>query len=1099
MNPAREIIAVNNRFGRREDLRELLGRSLDMRGAAAVQAGAGNGGAHRTRWRALGLALALLAVLIALAVLATSPPEQAAAQTVTTFISNTGQTSTTDSNLNRATSFTTGAGTYTLTSVGIHVSSANDSTNPQARIYENGADDEPGDLVATLTAPASLSAGAVNTFTAPANTSLSANTLYWLVTNDSASSGGLGFRVSTISSTTTDDGATAGWSIGDALFRGTLTAPWTTTSIQRIKFQVRGTLQTTTTNAAPTVANAIADRTATVGTFFSASIPANTFADTDTGDTLTYTATKSDDSALPSWLSFNATTVLLSGTPAAGDVGTVTVKVTASDGNGGSVSDEFDIVVSAAAAQADRAGTVALASQPELGIPMTATLTDADGSISGTTWQWSSSATASGTFADITGATEATYSPAEADLTKFLRATVSYTDALASGKNATETAANAVHVVDRVLVANLDKPSNAPGNSATYGIATRFQTGNHPGGYKLSEVRFFLGGSHSSTSTSVHIYSAHSVDGYPVSSLFQLVNPASLSNQTTFTAPSGARLAPNTVYHVAVRGTGPHIRCSTAANNAHSAGSASDWSLSGTVTSVELNSQGNYDDLGAFDDGCRMRISGQAAIDTSHITDLEITSSPAVLLGVAAGYATGETLEATVTFSEAVTVDTTTPPTLKVVIGSNTRTMTYNAMDSSSTELQFDYTVVAADKDGNGASFNEDALTGTITRTSDSKAADLDHAAVADDAGARVNPVDTAGSLSLSTTQPEMGIPMTATLTDPDGSISGTTWQWSSSATASGTFADISGATSATYSPAEADLTKFLRATVSYTDGHGPDKSATATATKAVRASRVHIVSTLSQVSGNARYEKPGIATQFTTGAHPGGYKLSDVRIRLRGTYTASSFQVHIYDSDSDGDPNESVYRLENPASISGVTSFDAPSGTRLAPSTTYHLAMVRSSGNVECETATADAYDSGRASDWTTGGAYALTGQGAYDDASNTLGCGMRLSGQAAIDTSYITGLEITSGREFPGAGYLTGEKLTATVTFSEALTVDTTTPPTLKVVIGSNTRTMTYNATESLSTTLEFDYFVQSADKDANGVSFNEDALTGTITRTS
>ena len=129
-----------------------------------------------------------------------------------------------------------------------------------------------------------------------------------------------------------------------------------------------------------------------------------------------------------------------------------------------------------------------------------------------------------------------------------------------------------------------------------------------------------------------------------------------------------------------------------------------------------------------------MRIRGQAAIDTSYISDLEITSSPAV----AAGYATGETLEATVTFSEAVTVDTTTAPTLKVVIGSNTRTMTYNAT-SSSTGLQFDYTVVAADKDGNGASFNEDALTGTITRTSDSKAADLDHAAVADDSRARVN------------------------------------------------------------------------------------------------------------------------------------------------------------------------------------------------------------------------------------------------------------------------------------------------------------------------------------------------------------------------
>ena len=483
-----------------------------------------------------------------------------------------------------------------------------------------------------------------------------------------------------------------------------------------------------TTNAAPTVANVIADRTATVGTFFSYLIPANTFADTDTGDTLTYTATKSDDTALPSWMSFSASQRILSGTPAAGDVGTVTVKVTANDGRGGSVSDEFDIVVSAAAAEADRAGTVALASQPEMGIPMTATLTDPDGSISGTTWQWSSSATASGTFADISGATSATYSPAEADLTKFLRATASYTDALASGKSAMATAANAVRASRVHIVSTLSQVSGNPRYEKP-GIATQFTTGAHPGGYKLSDVRIRLRGTYTASSFQAHIYDSDS-SGNPDESVYQLENPASISGVTSFDAPSGTRLAPNTTYHLAMVRTSGNVECETATADAYdSEGLASDWSTGGAYA---LTSQGAYDNA-SNTLGCGMRLSGQAAIDTSHITDLEITSSPAV----AAGYATGETLEATVTFSEAVTVDTTTPPTLKVVIGSNTRTMTYNATDSSSTALQFDYTVVAADKDGNGASFNEDALTGTITRTSDSKAADLDH--VADDSDARVN------------------------------------------------------------------------------------------------------------------------------------------------------------------------------------------------------------------------------------------------------------------------------------------------------------------------------------------------------------------------
>ena len=104
----------------------------------------------------------------------------------------------------------------------------------------------------------------------------------------------------------------------------------------------------TTGNNAPTVANAIPDQAATAGTAFSYAFPANTFSDADS-DTLSYTATKADGTALPTWLSFTASTRAFSGTPQAADTGTVSVKVTASDGNGGSVSDEFDITVSAVA------------------------------------------------------------------------------------------------------------------------------------------------------------------------------------------------------------------------------------------------------------------------------------------------------------------------------------------------------------------------------------------------------------------------------------------------------------------------------------------------------------------------------------------------------------------------------------------------------------------------------------------------------------------------------------------------------------------------------------------------------------------------------
>ena len=99
------------------------------------------------------------------------------------------------------------------------------------------------------------------------------------------------------------------------------------------------------TNTAPTVANAIPDQTAAAGVAFSYAFPANTFADAES-DPLTYTATKDDDSTLPSWLSFTAGTRTFAGNPAAADAGTLSVKVTASDGTA-SVSDEFDIEVAA--------------------------------------------------------------------------------------------------------------------------------------------------------------------------------------------------------------------------------------------------------------------------------------------------------------------------------------------------------------------------------------------------------------------------------------------------------------------------------------------------------------------------------------------------------------------------------------------------------------------------------------------------------------------------------------------------------------------------------------------------------------------------------
>ena len=283
-------------------------------------------------------ARACLALLAALAVLALGVPGEAQAQTVTTFISNTGQSGVDTFNQLRATSFTTGAA-VTLTSVGLGNATVGNLVTPLVQIYENSGANAPGTLLATLDNPGTITNNAVNTFTAQANTLLRANTTYWLAASNNNAPG---YFVWTVNSTTVDSAAT-GWSIGNALSRTNTASAWVS-STNRLRFQIRGTIATA--NAAPTVANPIDDQTATAGTALDYAFPANTFADTDVGDTLTYTAIQSDDSALPAWLSFTAATRTFSGTPAAADVETVSVKVTASDGTD-SVSDTFDIVVSA--------------------------------------------------------------------------------------------------------------------------------------------------------------------------------------------------------------------------------------------------------------------------------------------------------------------------------------------------------------------------------------------------------------------------------------------------------------------------------------------------------------------------------------------------------------------------------------------------------------------------------------------------------------------------------------------------------------------------------------------------------------------------------
>ena len=189
------------------------------------------------------------------------------------------------------------------------------------------------------------------------------------------------------------------------------------------------TIDVTAVNDAPTVATAIPDQRARVGTAFNYAFPDNTFNDADS-DMLTYTAMKADNAALPTWLSFTDATRAFSGMPQAADVGTVAVKVTASDGNGGSVSDEFDITVSAAS-NTPATGALTITGTPQVGQTLTAVTTaimDANGLNNVSyTYQWIQvDGGAETNIAHV--ATASTHTLVTEDLGKTIKVKVRFTD-----------------------------------------------------------------------------------------------------------------------------------------------------------------------------------------------------------------------------------------------------------------------------------------------------------------------------------------------------------------------------------------------------------------------------------------------------------------------------------------------------------------------------------------------------------------------------------------------------------------------------------------------------------------------------------------------
>ena len=162
--------------------------------------------------------------------------------------------------------------------------------------------------------------------------------------------------VITYSVTMPDGSALPSWLSFNAATR-TLTGVATTAEIGSLELMVSGTdsygaavslpvdLNIGRANQSPVVNAPLPDQTAVQGLALNFTLPSNAFTDADAGDALQLTAQLADGTALPSGLVFDAQTRRFTGSLSA--TGTVSVRVTATDGNGLNASDIFDIVVRA--------------------------------------------------------------------------------------------------------------------------------------------------------------------------------------------------------------------------------------------------------------------------------------------------------------------------------------------------------------------------------------------------------------------------------------------------------------------------------------------------------------------------------------------------------------------------------------------------------------------------------------------------------------------------------------------------------------------------------------------------------------------------------
>ena len=339
---------------------------------------------------------------------------------------------------------------------------------------------------------------------------------------------------------------------------------------------------------------------------------------------------------------------------------------------------------------------------------------------------------------------------------------------------------------------------------------------------------------------------------------------------------------------------------------------------------------------------------------TPTISTVAITSNP----GSDNTYATGDIITVSLTFSEAVTVDTTDgTPRVWLNIGVYSRYASYSGDGSSSVVQPFSYTVGALLRDSDGVSLTANSLRldgGTIQATDDSANATLTHSAMSFPS----HKVAAGGELYVGLAQ--VGVTVGTDLYNAGRSTSNEAWQWQRSATETGPYSDITateGGTSASYTPSAGDLGHWLKATVTYDDSTGTGWTAESTAQKVLSRPTLSNAGPTHHLFTGYIYGQPvthRYAQAFTTGSHARGYLLKELRLSLfrSGGPAAGTWAVHANDAGKpaaeplsaalpilDADLDEEIHTFEE---------FTHPDGVHLDPDTKYWIVISQTTPYVD-------------------------------------------------------------------------------------------------------------------------------------------------------